>query len=157
MNKTNGFTLIEVLIALIVLAVGLLGLAGLQATSLRNNQSSYNRMKATQLAYDIADRMRANYAEAKMSGNAYLVTKDKFPTSPVTECTSVAGCDPEIMAKNDLYEWKQALADGLPDGTGEINLEKGVLTITISWTENRDEDDKKHVPDITTFLMSFQI
>ena len=61
MKKNTGFTLIEVLIAMIVLAVGLLGLAGLQATSLRNNQSAYNRIKATQLAYDIADRMRANY------------------------------------------------------------------------------------------------
>ena len=62
MNKNTGFTLIEVLIAMIILAVGLLGLAGLQATSLRNNQSAYNRSVATQLAYDIADRMRANYS-----------------------------------------------------------------------------------------------
>ena len=62
MNKNAGFTLIEVLIAMLVLAVGLLGLAGLQATSLRNNQSAYNRSQATQLAYDIADRMRANSA-----------------------------------------------------------------------------------------------
>ena len=161
MNKKNGFTLIEVLIAMIVLAVGLLGLAGLQATSLRNNQSAYNRMKATQLAYDIADRMRANYAQAKNSekkDNSYIVTKDQFPTSPVTECTSLPGCEPKIMAGNDLYEWQKALSDGLPDGTGEIKLDKGVLTITISWTENRDEDnDKEHAPDITTFLMSFQI
>ena len=76
MNKNTGFTLIEVLIAMIVLAVGLLGLAGLQATSLRNNQSAYNRIKATQLAYDIADRMRANYTEAKKSkgDNVYLDT-----------------------------------------------------------------------------------
>jgi type IV pilus assembly protein PilV len=42
MNKNAGFTLIEVLIAMLVLAVGLLGLAGLQATSLKNNQSAYN-------------------------------------------------------------------------------------------------------------------
>ncbi len=64
--KTNtGFTLIEVLIAMLVLAVGLLGLAGLQATSLRNNQSAYNRSQATQLAYDLADRMRANFTESQ--------------------------------------------------------------------------------------------
>ena len=62
MNKNAGFTLIEVLIAMLVLAVSLLGLAGLQATSLRNNQSAYNRSQATQLAYDLADRMRANAA-----------------------------------------------------------------------------------------------
>src|SRR5664280_455779 len=70
MNKNSGFTLLEVLIAMLVLAVGLLGLAGLQATSLRNNQSAYNRSQATQLAYDLADRMRNN---ASVSAN-YLTT-----------------------------------------------------------------------------------
>ncbi|MCX7101946.1 MAG: type IV pilus modification protein PilV, partial [Methylobacter sp.] len=64
MKQTAGFTLIEVLIAMLVLAVGLLGLAGLQATSLKSNQSAYNRSQATQLAYDLADRMRANVAGA---------------------------------------------------------------------------------------------
>ena len=69
--KTNtGFTLIEVLIAMLVLAVGLLGLAGLQATSLKNNQSAYNRSQATQLAYDMADRMRANVAGVATYTNA---------------------------------------------------------------------------------------
>ena len=59
-DKNTGFTLIEVLIAMLVLAGGLLGLAGLQATSLSNGQSAYNRSQATQLAYQLADNMRAN-------------------------------------------------------------------------------------------------
>jgi type IV pilus assembly protein PilV len=57
-DKNTGFTLIEVLIAMLVLAGGLLGLAGLQAASLSNGQSAYNRSQATQLAYQLADNMR---------------------------------------------------------------------------------------------------
>ena len=64
MKTHSGFTLIEVLISMLILAVGLLGLAGLQATGLRNNLSAYNRSQATQLAYDMADRMRANVDDA---------------------------------------------------------------------------------------------
>ena len=57
-----GFILIEVLIAMLMLAVGLIGLAGLQAISLRNIQRAYNRSQATQFAYVSADRMHANVA-----------------------------------------------------------------------------------------------
>ena len=68
MKTNSGFTLIEVLIAMLVLAVGLLGLAGMQATGIRNNLSAYNRSLATQLAYDMADRMRSNVADAGTFG-----------------------------------------------------------------------------------------
>jgi type IV pilus modification protein PilV len=56
----HGFTLVEVLVTVVILAVGLLGLAGLQAVSMRNNHSAYERTQAVQLAYDMADRVRAN-------------------------------------------------------------------------------------------------
>ena len=63
LTKTqSGFTLLEIMVAIVVLSLGLLGLAGLQAASLRNNQTAYYRSIATQQAYDIADRLRANLA-----------------------------------------------------------------------------------------------
>ncbi len=166
MKKQSGFTLIEVLIAMIVLAVGLLGLAGLQATSLKNNQSAYNRIKATQLAYDIADRMRANYAEAKKPGNDYIATTTP-PTAAVANCRNTTGCSTAQMAQNDLFEWNQAIdiatnpTGGLPGGTGTITPSVplgNVVTITLNWVENRDEDnDINQAPDVTTFRMSFQL
>jgi len=64
LSNSKGFTLIEALIAVVILAIGLLGIAGLQATNLKNNQSAYNRSQATLLAYDMADRIRANSSEA---------------------------------------------------------------------------------------------
>ena len=60
----RGTTLIEVLIALIVLSIGLLGLALLQVTSVQSNHSAYYRSQATVLAHDLADRMRANRTAA---------------------------------------------------------------------------------------------
>jgi len=139
MNKNTGFTLIEVLIAMLVLAVGLLGLAGLQATSLRNNQSAYNRSQATQLTYDLADRMRANFTEAnKLAASVYITTD---PTAAAERpCNGAPGCNPQLMAENDLFEWNRTVTTTLPSGAGTIVEAAGVFTITINWDDNRDGD-----------------
>lgn len=133
MNKNTGFTLIEVLIAMLVLGVGLLGLAGLQASSLRNNQSAYNRSQATELAYDLADRMRANIAGIA----TYTAMLPTAATAKPT-CLSSSGCIPADMAKNDLYQWNLAVTTGLPSGAGTITAAGVVCTITISWDDNHD-------------------
>jgi len=115
MDKNAGFTLIEVLIAMVVLAVGLLGLAGLQVTSLRSNQSAYNRTQATQLAYDLADRMRANVA-----GKITYTTILPSAATVKANCLTTAGCSPSEMAENDLYEWNCAVAGGCENNTPPI-------------------------------------
>jgi type IV pilus assembly protein PilV len=150
MKKIGGFTLVEVLVAVLVLAVGLLGLAGLQATSLKNNQSAYNRSQATQLAYDIADRMRANVLT--------IPTYTTANSSAIANCKNTTGCSPSEMAANDLYEWTSAISAALPKGAiGNITLTNtGMYSITISWTENRD-DNADGVADITSFTTSFKI
>ena len=138
MTKNTGFTLIEVLIAMLVLAVGLLGLAGLQATSLRNNQSAYNRSQATQLAYDLGDRMRANVA-GKTTYTAIL------PSSATAKpnCLTTTGCNPVDMAENDLFEWISAVRNNLPSGIGTIApnpnpcISTCIYTITIFWDDDR--------------------
>jgi len=168
MKKNTGFTLIEVLIAMVVLAVGLLGLAGLQATSLKNNQSAYNRSQATQLAYDIADKMRAN-----TNASANYLTSYMPPTAadPKSNCLSAAGCSPTNMAENDLYEWNTAISQVLPEGAiGTIELNSGIYTVTINWDDNRDgdidgnggapegdTDGDGDTDDDPNFLMSFQL
>ena len=112
-KKNAGFTLIEVLIAMVVLAVGLLGLAGLQVTSLKNNQSAYNRSQATQLAYDLADRMRANIAG--------VATYTTGMAAAIANCkNNTTGCSPVEMAINDLYEWNCAVAGGCENNTPPI-------------------------------------
>ncbi len=155
MNKNAGFTLIEVLIAMIVLAVGLLGLAMLQTTGLSTNQSAYNRSQAVQLASDIVDRMRTNNsldATGKPYADKYLYAfmkpKDATCATGNTPCTACGSaeklCTPTQLAVKDLYDWNQALISTLPKGkddlvaTGTITKSGEVYTATILWDENKD-------------------
>ncbi len=163
MKRHSGFTLIEVLIAMIILAVGLLGLAGLQATSLRNTQSAYNRSQATQLAYDMADRMRANVADARLSVDANPLTASAYlgavPGAAIANCTLAAGCTPAQMAQNDLFEWNQDIDNALSaNATGTIAavpvLAPTGFTITITWDDNRDDNVDAADPN---FQMRFQL
>ncbi len=113
-----GFTLIEVLVTVLIMAVGLLGLAGLQLTALQYNHSAYMRSQATMLANDIADRMRAN-AVAERAG-AY----DVGTAAVDTDCNNNAtGCTTSELAGNDLFEWNAALASDLPAGEGVVCLD----------------------------------
>lgn len=116
-RKQRGFTLIEVLVSALVLSIGLVGVAGLQAFSLKNNQSSFMRSQATSLAYDLADRMRANVASA--NANMYLPGTEALAVG----CTSTAGCSPQQMAQHDLAEWNNAIAMYLPMGEGFVCID----------------------------------
>lgn len=132
MLKLKGFTLIEVLIAMLILAIGLIGLAALQITGIRNNQSAYYRSQATQLAYNLADRMRTNVA-----GKTTYTTGTATATA---NCLTTAGCTKEEMAENDLKEWNDAISSTLPSGTGTVTEASGIYTITINWDDNHDGD-----------------
>lgn len=135
--KQRGFTLIEVLITLLILSIGLLGLAGLQMTALKLNDSAERRSQATILAYDILDRMRANRSAAE-SGSYNITTA----TSPAAaSCVGAsANCSATDMKNYDLYEWRQALAQRLPAGSGEISTSSGTpptVTIKVQWNDEK--------------------
>ena len=147
-HSLRGFTIIEVLIAVLVLSLGLLGMAGLQATSLRANTSAAQRGQATLLAYDIIDRMRANRDQA-LAGS-YVNTAGTTPTTGGTDCQSAATCDAAEMAAYDLNQWKCLLGNWssnavcanmgitrglLPDGDGDIDMNGDQVTVTITWSE----------------------
>jgi type IV pilus assembly protein PilV len=126
-SRHRGFTLIEIMVAVVVLAIGLLGLAGLQATSLRFNNSAYHRSQATNLAYDMADRMRVN-RQVALNGGYNIAITDTAPTGTT-------------LADVDRAEWRTALANTLPLGTGSIALNGNVFTITVRWNDSRDPAD----------------
>ena len=126
MRKQTGFTLIEILVTVVVLAIGLLGLAGLQATALSFNSTAYQRSQATNLAYDIIDRMRANAAAAR-SGQYDVGFGFANPGT-------------STLANRDLGEWRQALINALPSGTGRILRNGNVFQITIRWDDSRGQD-----------------
>jgi type IV pilus assembly protein PilV len=121
-RKTQrGTTLIETLVALVVLSVGLLGIAALQMTSLRNNRGAHLRSQAQVMAYDITDRMRANRTDAL--ANAYVIALTATPTG--------AG-----LVLTDLQQWKNTLAAALPGGDGAIERDGDMFRITIQWTDS---------------------
>jgi type IV pilus assembly protein PilV len=176
LKKNAGFGLIEVLIAVLVLALALLGLAALQVTSLKNNQSAYNRSQATQLAYDLADRMRANI-KGKSTYTSMLPSAAKVKT----DCRKTIGCSFTDMAENDLYEWNcsVAIASGcknnipsieatLPNGQGVVCLDASpddgasatdpqctgtgtVFVVKIWWDDDRTKDPVTVLRFVTSF------
>ena len=130
MRRQNGFTLLEVLVTVVVLAFGLLGLAGLHVVGQRMNDISQIRSQATILANDIMDRMRAN--PNGVSADGYEITIPS--TAPSNDCQS-SSCSATEMAELDMYEWGQLLQTYLPAGTGAITQNGDIFTITLSWTE----------------------
>ncbi len=126
-RKQRGFTLVEVLIAMVVLSIGLLGLAGLQATGLRTEQSAFQRSQATILAYDILDAMRAN-RQAARDGDYNLALADAAPSG-------------DTLAAKDLRNWLAALTARLPQGDGAVNVTNDIATITVQWKDSRGETD----------------
>jgi type IV pilus assembly protein PilV len=147
-SNENGFSLIEVLVAVVILAVGLLGLANLQATSLKYNHSAYLRSQATLLSYDIIDRIRVN----KGSINNYLTT-DASSANAQSSCLS-SGCTTVQMAENDLYEWNQTIQQTLPNGIGSVTQAGETYTVDIGWDDNRDGEINGDDPD---FRVSFTL
>lgn len=116
-GRQSGFTLIEVLVSALILAIGLVGVAGLQAFSLKTNQSAFMRSQATALAYDLADRMRSNVAGA--TGNFYDPALAAFDAN----CNTTVGCAPAVMALHDLAEWNAAINTYLPMGQGFVCID----------------------------------
>lgn len=114
LRQQDGVTLLEILVAILIISFGLLGTAGLQAVGLKASVSANQRTAATLLAYDAADRMRANMVGVA-AGNYhnYTVTQN-------TNCLASAGCTPAQMAQHDMYEWNAAIAAALPQGVGIV-------------------------------------
>lgn len=127
-GRQSGFTLVEVLVALIVLAIGLLGLAQLQARGLKFNQDAYVRSQATTLAYEIIDRMRSNRASVDL----YTAGDPGGTCTPSTSSVTM-----------DLNCWYDHIRSTLPAGTGAIAAQAALPSgapspyydITITWND----------------------
>jgi type IV pilus assembly protein PilV len=140
--KQSGFTLLEVLVAMLVLSIGLLGLAGLMASSMRNNQSAYHSTQATWLAYDILDRLRANRTVA-LAGGYGAANALGSPADCSTSAPSGS------VAAQDIAGWKNMIACALPEGDGSIAVTPADrhVSITVQWNDSRatDGDDERQL------------
>lgn len=126
----KGFTLIEVLIALIIMSVGMLGIAGLYVHSMQAGRTSMLRHNAVTLAGDITDRIRAN----PRAGAAYGLAGAN------NNCVAAGiDCTPAEMAANDIFLWDQQAAATMPNGAVNVVFNNGPVPptyqVTITWTE----------------------
>ncbi|CAG1020654.1 hypothetical protein MTYM_00424 [Methylococcales bacterium] len=125
-SRNSGFSMIEVLIAVLILAVGLLGVAALQTNALKNNQSALQRSQATMLSYYMMDAMRANRAVALLG--SYNLSKTCSAPSAGTLIT------------NDQIAWINALKANLGNQSstcGEITCNTNSCTVKVYWDDSR--------------------
>jgi type IV pilus assembly protein PilV len=143
LRASAGFSMIEVMVAIVVLSLGLLGMSALMATSLRNGQSANMRTQATNKAYDIVDMMRSNVP------NLSRYRTDLAAFTDHTVCAAaVAPRDYSTCANKthrcDIDRWEEQLCRVLPNGRGRIAVAAGgtsnnriLITVDICWSDDR--------------------
>lgn len=145
-ERGSGFALLEVLIALVVLAFGMIGIAGMLLVAHKANSSSYLKQQAVQSAYDIIDRVRVNSAAA-ISGSYdvnNLLTGAVSPAAPATispDCSAVI-CGVAQLAAYDVWYWVARDIAQLPNGRGSVVTAAAatgsntLLTVTVQWDDS---------------------
>jgi type IV pilus assembly protein PilV len=169
-KRHRGFTLLEVLIAMLVFSLGLLGMAGLLIVSVKTNHSAYLRTQASFLAQSMADRMRANMPRVWTSD--YDAT---YPTGDTDPCASGGTCTRANVAVRDRAAWSTQLTDLLPNGSAVIACVQtpgvnvtaedaengapyaGLCDMAITWSESQlDRNTTDTAPVTQTFAWVFQ-
>lgn len=149
-RKLQGFSLVEVLIALIIMSVGMLGIAGLYVQSMQAGRTSMLRHHAVTLAGDVADRIRAN----PTAGAAYTAA-----TGTNNNCVAQGtNCNAAQMAANDIFIWQAQAASFLPvfanqaqqvQITHDATTNPPTYTIVVRWDEPTPDGQ---VPNYTVVI-----
>lgn len=148
-SDTNqfGFAMMEVLITIVVIAIGALGLAGLQLASMKYNREAAVRSKATILAIEMSDRMRSNMAGVKAGNytqdNGYAAARTTLAAITAPTCGTTTDCTKTTLATLDLANWQSSIVAALPQGTGAIVpvANNGfVYEIVVMWIEKSLSD-----------------
>lgn len=132
-RSEQGFSLIESMVALVVLSVGMIGMAALYSQGLGAGRTAQFRNVAINLAADMADRIRVNRLGQADYGNPGANNACDPQTGGGVDCT------PTMMAAHDLFVWNQQVQQSLPNGAGQVQFNNGTnpptYTITVTWDE----------------------
>lgn len=141
-NRHAGFAMMEVLMTIVVIAIGALGLAGLQLSSMKYNKESAVRSNATLLAIELSDRMRSNMAGVKAGSytenNGYALAQSTLAAISAPTCGTSSDCTSAQLANLDLANWRDSLLAAMPQGTGAVVpvASNGyVYDIVVMWVE----------------------
>lgn len=146
-DANSGFSLIEALIALLILAIGLLGFALLQTMNLRFTQSAQQRTQATNLAYDLLDQMRANRAQAAWYAGSSGAGFEADDVDLEEEACQTRPLGAVTLAQS-IVRWQCQVVRTLGEtANAGVTYNNGTVTVTISWGDERwDPED----PDAET-------
>ncbi|MBI2786115.1 MAG: type IV pilus modification protein PilV [Legionella longbeachae] len=143
-GQQKGMTLVEVLIAFVILAIGMLGIAGMLLLSSKVNNSSYSKQQAVQCIYNIFDKVRAN-SQAAINGNYNINNINSSgsptpPSQPGTMC-NISACSSTELATYDSWYWLTYDVKRLPNGSGSITSTPGlsgntIITVTVQWDDS---------------------
>lgn len=135
-NKNHGFSMIEVLVTITIIAIALLGSAGLQTYALKTNQGGQFRNQAAFFVSDIVERMTANKSFAT-SANGYATN-----LATTSDCAAIA-CTPTTLAAYDVTSWKNSIASAIPGGTGTVTQttvgNPSTYDIQVNWTDRKTD------------------
>lgn len=133
-HKQNGVSLVEILVAVFVVSIGLLGVARMEILAKQANVEAIQRTAATQIAHDMIEKMRAN--PKQLAGYVGQVLGAGKLAMPATNC-DIAKCNSTDMVNWDLYQWDQSLigagekaAGG--NNTGGLDTPRGCITSTVA-------------------------
>lgn len=139
----RGITMVESMVALVVLSVGMLGIAGLHLASLKTGRTALIRTQAVNLVNDMVDRIRAN----PRARDAYD-TSDYAGALATHDCVTVANCSSDQLAEDDLARWLVQVAATLPAAAADVNFTAAVANgrpdtyaVGVSWREAGEEQD----------------
>jgi len=154
----RGDTMIEVLVTMIIIAVGVLGAAALQVTTLKNLSSSHSASIAAIVAEDFGERMRANPTAALANDYVHAAAPGNYP-----DCTANT-CTPAQLADYDMGTWWAQLTAVLPSGRGLVTRNAGTSTfvVTVRWDDDRSGSAGTNCPaqstaDLECFQMNITI
>jgi type IV pilus assembly protein PilV len=166
--RARGASLIEVLMAVLIFGIGIIGLAGLLIISFRSNQVGYLRTQAEFIAMGMADRMRAN--PLGVWAGAY--DSASYPLTVTQDCTTSAACTPSNLAKRDQAQWSSQLTTFLPNSSASIACTKGAAAdatqlqmrppyagncvMKITWIERSAADSATSTVKAQTYAWNFQ-
>ena len=134
-SQMIGASLVEVMISLLILSMGLLGMAALQGLGTQYGNEAYFRSQAIAQTYDMFDRMRAN-PTAVVDGK---YEQDPIPTAYATDCAT-NGCTTSDLANYDLVNWNQLNNELLPGGAGSVTRQGDAYTVRVTWQEDANDD-----------------
>ena len=173
LSRQRGVSLIEVMMAVLIFSIGLLGLAGLMIMATRSNQAGYQFTQVSYLAHNMADRMSAN--PIGVWNGSYNNTA--YPVSTTQDCSG--GCTPAQLATYDQQMWSSQLKTFLPPGAaaaiscastgvsydpvggGQVDKRPpygGTCSMTIKWNERNtgDQTAQSATTQTQTFAWEFQ-